>query len=109
MQCTDVTVNWVKSTLRSLLSLTFGDLNLLHTTSEAVVSSPGGTMGKGGLISDEGLIEYSWEEISHHTERKDRWIVVDGYVYDVSTWARRHPGGEKIITSYAGQDASVSN
>jgi fatty acid desaturase len=65
-------------------------------------------MGKGGLIHplDEGLTEYCWEEIAQHTERTDKWIVVDGYVYDVTNWAKRHPGGEKIISGYAGQNAT---
>lgn len=53
------------------------------------------------------LPEYSQEEISSHVERDDRWITVDGYVYDVTNWARSHPGGEKIISGYAGHDASV--
>ncbi|CAH1788188.1 unnamed protein product [Owenia fusiformis] len=26
--------------------------------------------------------------------------------YDITTWARRHPGGSKVISHYAGQDAS---
>lgn len=66
-------------------------------------------MGKGGWIhpNHEGLAEYSLEDIARHTDRNDRWIVIDRYVYDVTNWARKHPGGEKIISGYAGQDASV--
>lgn len=65
-------------------------------------------MGKGGWThpNHEGLPQFSWDEIARHTERTDRWIAVNGYVYDVTNWARRHPGGEKIISGYAGQDAS---
>lgn len=65
-------------------------------------------MGKGGWIhpDHEGLSEYGWEEISRHSDRKDKWIVVDDYVYDVTNFAKRHPGGEKIISGYAGEDAS---
>lgn len=46
-------------------------------------------------------------EVSQHCERNDRWIIIDDFVLDVSSWARKHPGGEKIISSYAGQNASV--
>ena len=35
-------------------------------------------------------------------------FVIDDYVYDVTKWAKRHPGGEKIISGYAGHDASVN-
>lgn len=65
-------------------------------------------MGKGGWIhpNHEGLAEYSLEDVGQHTDRDDRWIAIDRYVYDVTNWARKHPGGEKIISGYAGQDAS---
>ena len=68
------------------------------------------SMGKGGLTDDDDakLPVYTWKEVGEHKERNDRWIVIDGYVYDVTSWAKRHPGGEKIIGGYAGHDASVS-
>ena len=49
---------------------------------------------------------YTWDEIAQHNKKKDSWLVVEGKVYDVSSWALRHPGGIDVITSYAGQDAS---
>lgn len=64
-------------------------------------------MVKGGL-TDTSLPEYSWKEVAEHKQRDNRWIVIDGYIYDVTLWGKRHPGGEKIIGGYAGQDASVS-
>ena len=66
-------------------------------------------MGKGALnhANLHGLPEHSWEEIARHKNRGDQWIVVDGCIYDVSRWAKKHPGGEKILAGWAGQDASV--
>lgn len=55
---------------------------------------------------DMTVKEYTWEEIRKHKLKSDRWIVVDDNVYDVSRWCWKHPGGERIIGSYAGQDAS---
>ncbi|XP_005097048.1 acyl-CoA 6-desaturase [Aplysia californica] len=49
---------------------------------------------------------YSWEEIQRHATKDDRWIVINGYVYDVSTWSKKHPGGEKLLANCAGQDAT---
>ena len=37
--------------------------------------------------------EYSWEEIATHNTIDDAWIVVDGVVYDISRFAKFHPGG----------------
>ena len=50
---------------------------------------------------------YTWEEIRRHALDDDKWLVIDGEVYDISSWAKRHPGGRKVISHYAGQDASV--
>lgn len=33
--------------------------------------------------------------------------MVDRKVYDVSKFAKRHPGGSRVIGHYAGQDATV--
>jgi len=67
-------------------------------------------MAKGQLTNADhaSLPLYTWKEIGEHTERSDRWIVINDVVYDVTSWAKRHPGGEKIIGGYAGHDASVS-
>jgi len=67
-------------------------------------------MGKGGWNDADhtSLPVYTWKEVGEHKERDDRWIVINGYIYDVTSWAKRHPGGEKIIGGYAGHDASVS-
>ena len=66
-------------------------------------------MGKGGdSNANSDLRLFSWDEVKKHVEYDDRWIVVDGGVYDVTRWQKRHPGGAKIIGHYAGQDATVS-
>jgi fatty acid desaturase 2 (delta-6 desaturase) len=49
--------------------------------------------------------EYSWGEISQHNKRGDAWLVIEDNVYDVSSWSRRHPGGN-VILNYAGEDAT---
>ncbi|ESP04267.1 hypothetical protein LOTGIDRAFT_198790, partial [Lottia gigantea] len=59
-----------------------------------------------GEKKTDDLSEYSWEEIRKHNSKKDRWIVIEGNVYNVSTWAKKHPGGERIIGIHAGEDAS---
>ena len=50
--------------------------------------------------------QYTWEEIQQHSTKKDRWLVIDKRVYDVTRW-HKHPGGQVVLNHYAGQDASV--
>ncbi|CAM5119869.1 unnamed protein product [Eretmochelys imbricata] len=53
---------------------------------------------------------FTWEEIGLRTGRghpqQERWLVIDRKVYDISQFYRRHPGGARVISSYAGQDAT---
>lgn len=55
------------------------------------------------------LKQYTWEEVSQHNKKDDRWLVVEGKVYNVTNWMYKHPGGRTILGHYAGQDASVSS
>jgi len=49
----------------------------------------------------------SWDEIAKHNTLDDCWLVIDGRVYDVTSWADKHPGGRKALLRYAGQDATA--
>lgn len=64
-------------------------------------------MGKGGQRQENGHQKlYSWDEIRKHDQKDDRWVVIDGQVYDVTRWSNKHPGGARLIGHYAGQDAT---
>uniref|UniRef100_U3ILC1 Fatty acid desaturase 1 n=1 Tax=Anas platyrhynchos platyrhynchos TaxID=8840 RepID=U3ILC1_ANAPP len=53
---------------------------------------------------------FTWEEIAQRSARgpppQERWLVIDRKVYDISRFHRRHPGGSRVISHYAGQDAT---
>ncbi|NWR54429.1 FADS1 desaturase, partial [Bucorvus abyssinicus] len=34
------------------------------------------------------------------------WLVIDRKVYDATKFSKRHPGGSRVISHYAGQDAT---
>jgi cytochrome b involved in lipid metabolism len=50
--------------------------------------------------------EYTLEEVATHNKVTDAWIIVDGEVADITSWIKRHPGGELVLGYYAGKDAS---
>lgn len=39
---------------------------------------------------------FSLQEISSHNTEKDCWVVVDGNIYDVTSFLPEHPGGKKV-------------
>ena len=46
------------------------------------------------------------QEVERHDTPDDCWVVLNGKVYDLSTFQKEHPGGSKIITDNAGKDVS---
>ncbi|XP_011947756.1 PREDICTED: putative fatty acid desaturase 2-like protein FADS2P1 isoform X1 [Cercocebus atys] len=49
---------------------------------------------------------YTWQEIQRHNQEADQWLVINRKVYNVSSWADRHPGGRRVLNHYAGEDAT---
>lgn len=50
----------------------------------------------------------TWDEIRTHTTEASLWTVIDGEVYDLTTWAARHPGGLNVLLEVAGQDGTAA-
>ncbi|KAF3439936.1 hypothetical protein FNV43_RR18214 [Rhamnella rubrinervis] len=46
------------------------------------------------------------EELKKHNMPGDLWISIQGKVYDVSDWAKDHPGGDIPLLNLAGQDVT---
>ncbi|XP_059655670.1 cytochrome b5 [Cornus florida] len=49
---------------------------------------------------------YSMQEASEHNTKDDCWVVIDGKVYDVSSYMDEHPGGDDVILDVTGKDAT---
>ncbi|BFZ22004.1 hypothetical protein BsWGS_25043 [Bradybaena similaris] len=47
-----------------------------------------------------------FEELKKHNKRGDQWLLINGKAYNVTEFAKRHPGGARIINHYAGEDAT---
>ncbi|KAM4734409.1 LOW QUALITY PROTEIN: acyl-CoA Delta-4 desaturase-like [Anableps anableps] len=56
--------------------------------------------------SGQAAAVYTWEEVEKHRSRNDRWLVINRKVYNITQWAKRHPGGSQVIGHYAGEDAT---
>lgn len=46
------------------------------------------------------------EVVQHNDPDRSCWLIIEGRVYDVTRFAQLHPGGDKILRSYAGMDAT---
>ncbi|KAM9531167.1 acyl-CoA Delta-6 desaturase-like isoform 1-T2 [Salvelinus alpinus] len=72
-------------------------------SSEPAKGDRGGGGGGGGR---GGSAVYTWEEVQRHCHRGDQWLVIDRKVYNITQWAKRHPGGIRVISHFAGEDAT---
>ncbi|XP_078433282.1 cytochrome b5-like [Wolffia australiana] len=55
--------------------------------------------------ADNSVI-YTLAEVSKHNSREDCWIVISGKVYDVTKFLDDHPGGDDVLLSSTGKDAT---
>ena len=52
------------------------------------------------------LDRYTAEEVAVHNTATDCWTIVNGFVYDVTTFAGRHPAGSSAIKEMCGVNAT---
>ncbi|XP_021748030.1 delta(8)-fatty-acid desaturase-like [Chenopodium quinoa] len=46
------------------------------------------------------------DELKNHNKAGDLWISIQGKVYDVTNWAKDHPGGDIPLLALAGNDVT---
>ncbi|KAL2932931.1 Cytochrome b5 [Bienertia sinuspersici] len=49
---------------------------------------------------------FTLAEVSEHNSSKDCWLVINGKVYDVTKFLEDHPGGDDVLLSATGKDAT---
>lgn len=56
---------------------------------------------------EDSLPLVSLEELRTHASEASCWVVLNGVVYDVTDFAREHPGGAEALFGAGGQDIST--
>lgn len=54
----------------------------------------------------QDLTTYTFEEVRAHNTQEDCWTVIDGNVYDLTSFVVSHPGGDEILRA-CGNDATT--
>ncbi len=61
---------------------------------------------KGG--ASQTLAQYTATEVSTHNNTASCWTIIDGFIYDLTQFIGRHPGGAKAILSVCGVDGTAT-
>lgn len=48
---------------------------------------------------------YSFKDVSAHKSKNDCWTIINGSVYDITSYVKGHPGGDNILSA-CGIDAT---
>jgi cytochrome b involved in lipid metabolism len=51
-------------------------------------------------------MKYTLKDVSVHNKKDDCWIIINGGVYDITKFLPIHPGGQILVMSVAGKDAT---
>ncbi|WCJ24211.1 Cytochrome b5 [Euphorbia peplus] len=49
---------------------------------------------------------FTLSQVSGHDNPKDCWLIIGGKVYDVTKFLEDHPGGDDVLLSATGKDAT---
>jgi cytochrome b involved in lipid metabolism len=49
---------------------------------------------------------FTLAEVSEHKTSNDCWLIISGKVYDVTKFLEDHPGGDDVLLSATGKDAT---
>ena len=48
------------------------------------------------------------EAVAQHSSKESCWSVIDGKVYDLTSWISKHPGGAGSILRICGVDGTAA-
>ena len=78
------------------------------TDLSSLLVGPLGVASASGETSMPTDSVYTAAEIQNHNKSTDCWSVINGEVYDLTSYVKDHPGGASLIAAICGKDGSAA-
>ncbi|CEL10603.1 hypothetical protein ASPCAL13720 [Aspergillus calidoustus] len=94
------------------LLATLGLATHLHTVSDVVIQSCREPHRGGGRIEAKSspsdyVPVIDWEDYTQQAASGRAMVAIAGFVYDITEFVERHPGGEEVLRAAIGRDATA--
>ncbi len=66
------------------------------------------TAGSDTAAPEQKAGTYTLAQVAPHNSATSCWSVINGGVYDLTSWIAKHPGGTQAILSLCGKDGSAA-
>lgn len=79
-----------------------------ETVVEQATTSAAPTTPSASNTSSSSAKSYTKAEVATHATTASCWTIINGNVYDVTSWISQHPGGSQAIKGLCGIDGSAA-
>ena len=88
-------------------SQTNSDTSTVNTNSPVTESTPVEEVSANPAPNDNTNIKvYTQAQVAEKNSKTSCWTIINGDVYDITSYVPKHPGGEDNITQVCGKDGS---
>lgn len=74
--------------------------------STSTASPTGSPTASPSATASSSTSVYTLAQVATHNKQADCWTAINGKVYDVTSWATKHPGGDQNIYRLCGIDGT---
>ena len=73
------------------------------------VSIPESNSSNNDSTKNEDRSEISAETVAEHNSKSDCWTIINGQIYDITSYIPHHPGGDEILLACGIDGSSLFN
>lgn len=98
------TVGWLVYSQKSATPQVPTDTTTTTQTQSSTTPTQSKQEAPASTSKDESGITLA--DVAKHATRTSCWSIINGNIYDLTSWIPNHPGGEKAILQLCGTDGS---